>query len=144
MILDIAPSELIVVGAVALLVIPPKDLPKALRMAGKWMNQARGLARQFRSGFDDMIRDAELAEMEKKWRAENERIMREYPPDALPPPDAVPSAEMTAPPALVDEVAPVTVTASDPPPGAASPAPASPAPASPMTAERAGKDLPGA
>ena len=26
-----------------------------------------------------MIREAELEEMEKKWREENERIMREYP-----------------------------------------------------------------
>jgi sec-independent protein translocase protein TatB len=64
---------------VALLVIPPKDLPRAMRFAGQWVGKARGLARQFRSGFDDMIREAEFAEMEKKWKAENERIMREFP-----------------------------------------------------------------
>ncbi|MGN6817887.1 MAG: twin-arginine translocase subunit TatB [Sphingomonas sp.] len=79
MILDIAPTELLVLGAVALLVIPPKDLPRAMRLAGQWVGRARGLARQFRSGFDDMIREAEFAEMEKKWKAENERIMREFP-----------------------------------------------------------------
>ena len=79
MILDIAPTELLVLGAVALLVIPPKDLPRAMRFAGQWVGKARGLARQFRSGFDDMIREAEFAEMEKKWKAENERIMREFP-----------------------------------------------------------------
>jgi sec-independent protein translocase protein TatB len=78
-ILDIAPTELLVLGAVALLVIPPKDLPRAMRFAGQWVGKARGLARQFRSGFDDMIREAEFAEMEKKWKAENERIMREFP-----------------------------------------------------------------
>ncbi len=79
MILDIAPTELLVLGAVALIVIPPKDLPRAMRFAGQWVGRARGLARQFRSGFDDMIREAEFAEMEQKWKAENERIMREFP-----------------------------------------------------------------
>ncbi|WP_375397694.1 twin-arginine translocase subunit TatB [uncultured Sphingomonas sp.] len=75
--------ELLVMGAVALVVIPPKDLPKAMRFAGQWIGRARGLARQFRSGFDDMVREAELAEMEKKWAAENERIMREHPADEI-------------------------------------------------------------
>lgn len=79
MILDIDPTELLVLGVVALLVIPPKDLPRAMRFAGQWVGKARGLARQFRSGFDDMIRESEFAEMEKKWKAENERIMREFP-----------------------------------------------------------------
>ncbi|HEX7850918.1 MAG TPA: Sec-independent protein translocase protein TatB [Sphingomonas sp.] len=77
--LDIDPTELLVLGVVALLVIPPKDLPRAMRFAGQWVGKARGLARQFRSGFDDMIRESEFAEMEQKWKAENERIMREFP-----------------------------------------------------------------
>lgn len=83
---DVAPSELLVLGAVALLVIPPKDLPKAMRVAGYWVGRARGVARQFRAGFDDMLRDAELKEMEQRWAAENERIMREHPnnPQMLP------------------------------------------------------------
>ena len=76
---DIAPTELLVLGAVAIIVIPPKDLPKAMRIAGYWVGKARGVARQFRSGFDEMVREAELAEMEKRWREENERIMREHP-----------------------------------------------------------------
>lgn len=82
MILDIAPTELLVLGVVALLVIPPKDLPRAMRLAGQWMSRARGMARQFRSGFDDMIRESEFQEMEKRWKAENERIMRDHPPTA--------------------------------------------------------------
>lgn len=77
---DVASSELIVLGAVALLVIPPKDLPKAMRVAGYWLSKVRGVATQFRSGFDSIVREAELQDMEKKWAAENERIMREHPP----------------------------------------------------------------
>lgn len=75
---DIAPTELLAVAVVALLVIGPKDLPKAMRVVGHWVARARGVARQFRSGFDSMVREAELAEMEKKWAEENKRIMDEH------------------------------------------------------------------
>ncbi|UIJ47015.1 Sec-independent protein translocase protein TatB [Sphingomonas cannabina] len=101
---DIAPSEFLLVAIVALLVIGPKDLPKAMRFAGYWVGRARGVARQFRSGFDAMVREAELAEMEKKWAEENARIMREHPLDSTTPalpapvePEATPADETTEP-----------------------------------------------
>ncbi len=86
---DIASSELLLVALVALLVIGPKDLPRVLRYVGNWIGKARRVAGQFRSGFDEMVRQSELEEMEKKWAAENERIMRLHPPekyDSEPPP----------------------------------------------------------
>ena len=70
------------------MVIGPKDLPKAMRVLGYWVGRARAVGRQFRAGFDEMVREAELEEMEKKWKAENERIMREHP--FVPPPPALP------------------------------------------------------
>lgn len=82
---DIAPSELMLVAIVALVVIGPKDLPRAMRFVGQWVGRARGVARHFRSGFDEMIRQAELEEMEKKWAAENARIMAEHPASTPPP-----------------------------------------------------------
>lgn len=94
---DIASSELLLVALVALLVIGPKDLPRVLRHVGNWVGKARGVAAQFRSGFDEMVRESELAELEKKWAAENERIMRDHPPekyDSEPPPVM---AELPAP-----------------------------------------------
>ena len=81
---DIASSELMLVGAVALVVIGPKDLPKAMRFVGQWVGRARGMARHFRAGFDEMVRQSELEEMEKRWAAENARIMAEHP---APPPE---------------------------------------------------------
>jgi sec-independent protein translocase protein TatB len=78
-------SELLVIGIIALVVIGPKDLPRVMREVGRWVGKAQGMARHFRSGIDTMIREAELEEMETKWREENERIMREHPlvsPDA--------------------------------------------------------------
>ena len=81
---DIAPSELLLVAFVALVVIGPKDLPKAMRVVGYWVGKVRGIGRQFRQGFETMVREAELEEMEKRWAAENERIMREHPSDIDP------------------------------------------------------------
>ncbi len=72
-------SELILIAVLALIFIGPKDLPMALRTVGRWVGQVRGMARHFHAGIENIIREAELEEMEKKWRDENERIMREYP-----------------------------------------------------------------
>ena len=80
----IEPSEYLLVAIVALVVIGPKDLPRVMRVVGQWVGRARGMARHFRSGFDEMVRQSEMEEMEKRWKAENERIMREHP---APPPE---------------------------------------------------------
>jgi sec-independent protein translocase protein TatB len=72
-------SELIIIAILALIFIGPKDLPVALRTVGRWVGQIRGMARHFHAGIENIIREAELEEMEKKWREENDRIMREYP-----------------------------------------------------------------
>lgn len=93
---DIAPTEFLLVAFVALVVIGPKDLPKAMRVVGYWVGRARGVARQFRAGFDEMVREAELEEMEKKWKAENERIMREHPATPAAPALASPDASDAA------------------------------------------------
>ena len=77
---DVAPTELMLVALVALVVIGPKDLPRLMRVVGQWVARARGMARHFRSGMDEMIRQAEIEEMERKWAEENARIMREHPP----------------------------------------------------------------
>lgn len=76
---DLSISEIAIIAIVATVVIGPKELPRALAAAGKWMAKARGVMANFRTGLDAMVREAELQEMEKKWAAENERIMREHP-----------------------------------------------------------------
>ena len=58
-------SELILVAVLALIFIGPKDLPMALRTVGRWVGQVRGMARHFHSGIENIIREAELEEMEK-------------------------------------------------------------------------------
>lgn len=66
---------------VAVIVIGPKDLPLALRTAGRWIGKVRRVSGHFRSGIETMIREAEMEEMEKKWREQNARIMAEHPPE---------------------------------------------------------------
>lgn len=72
-------TELLVIAVVALIVIGPKDLPRVMRTIGNWVGRARGVARHFRTGFDQMMREAELQEMEEKWRKEHESIMGNFP-----------------------------------------------------------------
>lgn len=71
--------ELIIVAIAALLFIGPKELPSTMRAVGRWVGKIRGMARHFTAGIDAVIREAELEEMERKWREENDRIMREHP-----------------------------------------------------------------
>ncbi|MEW4467999.1 Sec-independent protein translocase protein TatB [Parasphingorhabdus sp. JC815] len=79
---DFSISEIAIIVIIAVVVIGPKELPSALATAGRWMAKARGVMGNFRTGFDAMVREAELQEMEKKWAAENERIMLEHPMEA--------------------------------------------------------------
>jgi len=95
---DVAPTELMLVAVIALVVIGPKDLPRVMRVVGQWIGRARGMARHFRSGIDTMMRESELAEMEAKWKAENDRIMLGATAPAAPPTDA---AEPVMPPIAI-------------------------------------------
>ena len=101
-------SELAVVVILALIFIGPKDLPKVMRTVGYWVGRMRGMARHITAGIENMVREAELEEMEKRWREENERIMRLHPPDArYPEPGAAdempPIAEVLEPTLPFDE-----------------------------------------
>lgn len=73
---DVGIGELLVIIIVAVVVIGPKDLPLAMRTAGRWIGKMRRMSAHFRSGIDTMVREAELEDMEKKWKAQNEEIMR--------------------------------------------------------------------
>lgn len=63
--LDIGWTEMFVVAVVAVVVIGPKDLPAALRTAGRWARKVRGAAREFQNSIDDMVNQAELEELRK-------------------------------------------------------------------------------
>jgi sec-independent protein translocase protein TatB len=72
MFFDIGWPELMLIGVVALVVIGPKDLPAALRVAGFWVRKARMMSREFQSSVEQMIREAELDEMQKELKKATE------------------------------------------------------------------------
>ena len=57
---DIGWPEIFVVAVVTLVVVGPKEIPHVLRNVMRWVKKARSLAREFQSGVDDMVREAEL------------------------------------------------------------------------------------
>ena len=72
MFFDIGWPELLLIGVVALVVIGPKDLPRALRVAGYWVRKARTLSREFQSSVEQMLREAELEEMRQNLKKATE------------------------------------------------------------------------
>ena len=108
---DIGASELLMIVIVAVVVIGPKDLPRALRTAGRWIGKVRRTSNHFRAGIETMIREAEMEEMEKKWAEQNAKIMAEHPPvdlsehemTPLPPNAASAESRVDAPPPAPDE-----------------------------------------
>ncbi len=68
-------GEFLLIAVVALVVIGPKDLPRVMRFVGQWVGKARAMSRHVRAGFDTMMREAELDEMQKAWDAQNAAII---------------------------------------------------------------------
>lgn len=58
-------SELMIIVVVALVVLGPKDLPRALYQLGKWTRHARRITGEFQRHVDDIVRQAELEEVRK-------------------------------------------------------------------------------
>lgn len=115
-------TEFLLIVIVAVIVIGPKDLPRALYKVGQIVGKAQGMARHFRTGLDAMVREVELEELEKKWAAQNKRIMDEHPPEvaapameALPSPEGEAEAATDGPPPFVAQSAPVAPATDAPP-----------------------------
>lgn len=127
-------SEIVVLGIIALLVVGPKDLPLMMRKLGRWLARLRGMAQEFRSGFDELARQAELDELKREVEALRrhssfsglvDEITRPVDLSPLPetpaPRATLPRPERSYDPASV--VAPAPAPAPTPPAGEASSAP---------------------
>ena len=152
MFFDIGWPELLLIGVVALVVIGPKDLPRALRTAGFWVRKARTLSREFQSSVDQMIREAELDEVRQELKKATEfdiekelkqtidptgSLAESIKPPNLPdyfdepgaPAPAEPTPALSAPAETAQTAAPEPANvAENPPPGAPEPPLAAPAP----------------
>jgi len=72
--LDMSWGEIMVIGAVALIVIGPKDLPKALRTVGQVTGKLRRMAAEFQGQFHEAMREAELDDVKKQLQGMNESV----------------------------------------------------------------------
>lgn len=123
---DIGGSELLVIAAVALIVVGPKDLPILMRKIGQFIGKMRGMANEFRASFDEMARQSELDELRKEVQAMRSGQYVQPFKDA---------AEAARDVGLDDTFAQIDASlnsgAINPYPGAAAPLSPSPAPTSP-------------
>jgi len=62
---DIGWSEMAIIAFVALLVLGPKELPQAMRQFAQFSKKMRRYAQEFRSGVDNIVREAELEDAKK-------------------------------------------------------------------------------
>ena len=78
---DLSPAHIIILIVVALIVVGPKDLPRMLHRAGKFMGRMRGMANEFRASFDEMARQSELDDLRKEVEAMRKASQAAIPQD---------------------------------------------------------------
>ena len=82
-------SKMIIVGIVALAVIPPKDLPRVMRTVGQTIGKMRRMASEFQGQFMEAMREvereADLESVKKEFQAINDqaKIDTSFDPVAL-------------------------------------------------------------
>ena len=62
---EIGWSEILVIAVVAIVVIGPKDLPRAMRVVGQWTGRMKRMGREFQNQFNEALREAELDGVQK-------------------------------------------------------------------------------
>ena len=67
---DLSWSHLGIFALAAIVLVPTKDLPALLRNIGRYVGDARKMARDFRSQVEDALKDAEFADIKKTFDAE--------------------------------------------------------------------------
>jgi len=63
---DISWTEFLLIGAVALIVIGPKELPGVMRTLGQYTRKARAMAAEFQNQFQEAMREAEMTDLKKQ------------------------------------------------------------------------------
>jgi sec-independent protein translocase protein TatB len=107
---EVGGVEVLVIAALALIIIGPKDLPVMLRRFGKFVGKMRAMAQEFRASFDELARQSELDELRKE--VEAMRAAQSYDPTGMipgaygPQSDIEPAAPIAYEPAPESEPAP--------------------------------------
>jgi sec-independent protein translocase protein TatB len=112
---DVSWSELLILGLVALIVVGPKDLPRFLNMLGRYAGVVRRQATEFRSVFDQAMREAEMNEIQKEVRAVSDGVKASL-DEATRSVESVKAATKVEADAKPAEAAPKALAAEDPVP----------------------------
>ena len=59
-------GEMLVIAVIALVVVGPKDLPVLMRKVGGFVNQLKGMGREFREAFDEMGAEEEIKALQRE------------------------------------------------------------------------------
>jgi sec-independent protein translocase protein TatB len=137
---DLAWSHILLLGLVALLVIGPKDLPRALRTVGVWVGRARAIAREFQGSLDQMIRESELEEVRREVEKTASLDLHKEIENTIDPGAEMqralsepPISDHTVTPAVTPPSAPPALVEAETAPQPREPAPAGPEPPMPGT-----------
>lgn len=63
---DLGWTELLLIAVVAIVVIGPKDLPRAMRAVGQWTGRVKRMAGDFQRQFNEAVREAELDDVKNQ------------------------------------------------------------------------------
>lgn len=75
--LDIGWPEMLLVLVLALMVIGPADLPRAMYGLGKAMRKMRMMSRAFQDSLDELMREAEIEDIKKEAQAAQKKLIED-------------------------------------------------------------------
>lgn len=64
--LGLAWPEILLIGAVAIIAIGPKDIPPLMRQAGAWSRKARLMMLDFQKHWDDLPNQVDMTSMQRE------------------------------------------------------------------------------
>lgn len=67
--LDIGWPELMLIAAITVVVVGPREIPRVLRTVNGYVRKARSLASEFHSSIEDMAREADLEDLKKQMKS---------------------------------------------------------------------------
>mgnify|MGYP000991669405 CR=1 FL=1 len=135
---DVSWSELLILGLVTLIFVGPKELPRFLNTLGRYLGVVRRQANEFRSVFEQALREAEMDEIQKEMRAVSDGVKASL-DEATRSVDSVKQAARVDPPSLGAPAAGAKPAGADAP-ASAEPAATSTAPATTSAADASGAD----